>query len=42
MQAFWARLQACERRAERYRRLILELQRQVRHLQQQLHDLRGT
>jgi hypothetical protein len=42
MNAFWARLLACERKIERYRGMILDLRRQIRHLQQQLRDLRGT
>lgn len=42
MNAFWKRLLACERRTERYLRTILELKRQVRALEQQLADLRGT
>lgn len=42
MSAIWARLLACERRTERYLRIILDLKRQVSALQQQLRDLRGT
>jgi hypothetical protein len=42
MNAFWKRLLACERRTEHYRRVIIELKRQVRALQQQLRDQRGA
>jgi hypothetical protein len=42
MGAYWRRLQACERRTERFLRIILELTRRIRNLEQQLNDLRGT
>jgi hypothetical protein len=42
MAAFWARLFSGERRLERYKRRIDDLTRQVRALQQQLLDQRGT
>jgi hypothetical protein len=42
MGSYWTRLLSCERRTERYLRMILDLKRQVAALQQQLRDLRGT
>lgn len=42
MEAFWRRLLACERRTERYLRIIIELQRRVTALEQQLRDQRGS
>jgi hypothetical protein len=42
MGAFWARLLACERRAERYLRIINDLERQIRALQQQLASQRSN
>lgn len=41
MYAFWARLLAVERRLERYRMTIANLQRTIVALQQQLRDRRG-
>jgi hypothetical protein len=41
MAAFWARLLACERRTEHYLRIINDLRRQVRALEQQLAQQRG-
>jgi hypothetical protein len=40
--AFMARLLRCERRTEHFIRVIRELQREVRALQQQLREARGT
>jgi hypothetical protein len=42
MGAFWRRLLGCERRTERYLRIILDLQAQITSLEQQLSDLRST
>jgi cell division septum initiation protein DivIVA len=42
MDPFWRRLLACERRVEYFIRIIRQLRQQVRELQQQLNDLRGT
>jgi hypothetical protein len=42
MSNFWTRLKACELRTERYLRIIRDLRTQVRALQQQLRDQRGT
>jgi hypothetical protein len=42
MGPYWERLLAVERRLEVFRRIIVELRRQVAALQQQLRDQRGT
>jgi hypothetical protein len=42
MGAFWRRLTACERRTQRLLQIIANQSRQIRALQQQLFDLRGT
>jgi hypothetical protein len=42
MGTYWKRLLACERRTERLIRIIVDQARQIRALQQQLFDLRGT
>jgi hypothetical protein len=42
MSGLWARLRGCERKVEYLLTIINELKRQVRELQQQLRDLRGT
>jgi hypothetical protein len=39
--SYWVRLQAVERALVKYRKLIAELIRQNRALQQQLRDQRG-
>jgi hypothetical protein len=41
MGGFWKRLLACERRTERFLRIILAQRVQIRTLQQQLRDQRG-
>ena len=42
MGPYWARLMACERKIETYRRVIMELKRQLLALQQQLRDQRSS
>jgi hypothetical protein len=42
MGSFWRRLLGCERRVERYLRIIREQSRQIRALQQQLAQQRGV
>lgn len=42
MGPYWARLLACERKIEAYRRMISDLKRQLLALQQQLRDQRGS
>jgi hypothetical protein len=42
MSGLWARLRGCERKVELLLGVIADLKRQVRELQQQLRDLRGT
>lgn len=42
MGPLFARLLACERKIEAYRRVILDLKRQLLAVQQQLRDQRGS